>query len=80
MIDEIFLDADVPGEHVRDEAIGEGAFRAQQADHRSLLDDEDVAWRDRRGGRHPQRLSGQVSLAEEVSRADDGENSLFAGW
>jgi hypothetical protein len=51
----------------------------QQLRHVSLVDAQDRARRDRRGASHPTLLTGQASLAEEVTWAKHGDHGLFSG-
>ena len=45
---------------------------------RMLLDPDDVAFRHRARGGDVHRLAGQASLTKEISRAQDGDDSLLA--
>jgi hypothetical protein len=78
MVDKIFLDADVPREHVRNEAIGEGVLRVQELDHRALLNQQDLARRHGRRGRDAQRLTGQAAFAEKIARAEHRDDGLLS--
>ena len=79
LIDQILLDADVPRQHVREEAIRERGPGVELTDHVGLLDADDRGARHRRRGRHPPRLARQAALAEKVTRLEDGDDGLFAG-
>ena len=42
LIDQVLLHSDVPGKHVRDETVGKGVFRVEDANHLVLINDENV--------------------------------------
>ena len=80
MIDEVFLDSDVSRQHEGDEAVGEFVFGVEDANHLGFFDHERGSWRN--GGRRtdPNRLTGEASFANEIPRAQDGHDRLFAGF
>jgi len=80
LVDEIFLDANVAREHVGDEAIGEGMLGVKDANHFLLFDDEDGGGSDGGGGGDAVGLSGEAAFAEEVARAENGDDGFFAGF
>jgi hypothetical protein len=63
LINEILFNSDVPGQHVRDEAVRERMLGAEHA----------------RGGRpHADRLARQTSLAKKIARTQNRHDRLFA--
>jgi len=78
MIDEVFLNPDVPRQHVREEPIGKRRLRVQHLEHLGLLDDEHHARAQRQGGRHAPRLPREAPLAKEVTRPQDRHDRFFA--
>ena len=79
LVDEIFLDPDVAGEHVRDEAIGKLRVVVQQADHLALGNAQRPGGVHGRGRAHAQRLAGEAPFAEEVALAEHRDHGLLAG-
>ena len=54
LIDEVCLNADVPGQHIRDKAVGEFVFGVQNANHLVLLDNQHARRHNR--GRRAMRM------------------------
>ena len=69
LVDEVFLDADVPRQHVSDEPIGQGVLLVQQVHHLILVHLEDGAARDRGRAPHPDGLTRQASFSKEIAGA-----------
>jgi hypothetical protein len=78
LIDQVLFHPAVAREQVKHEPFGEPGLLLQDADHGRFLDPHDRAVCDRNGGCQSQRLPDQASLAEEVARSEDGDDSLFA--
>ena len=68
LVDQIFFDADVPRQHVRQETIRERGLGVELPHHFLLLDGQDRARGHRRRGGHPLRLAREAALAEEMAR------------
>ena len=79
LVDEVFLHADVPRQHVREEAFGQRRFRVQHFEHLRLFDHQDLARAHRRGRRDAPRLTRQTALSEKVPLTEDGDDGLFSG-
>ena len=76
----ILLDADVPGQYVGDEPVGHRMLLVQQPHHVSLSDEKDRAPCSRRCAPHPDRLTRQTALAEELAWAEHRDHRLPAGF
>ncbi len=76
--DEVLFQPKVPGEHVRDEPVRQGALLAQEPDHLSLRHDADSTGHQRRGGREAKRLTGQRTFAEELADVEHSHNGFLA--
>jgi len=78
LIDEVFLEPCVPGEHMRDEPVRERVLLMEQADHLPLGNHADPA-RDHRGRRREaKRLTGQRAFAKEIALAQHSDDRFFA--
>src|SRR6266436_748370 len=78
LIDQIFLDSDVPGKNVRHEAVGEHMFSVKHAHHLPFFDDQDGRVCNRGGGPHPHTLTCQAPLTKEVAGPQYPDDCLFA--
>jgi hypothetical protein len=78
LVEQIFFDADVPRQHVRQETFREGWVGMKLAHHLSLLNSENGARRHRRRRRHPPRLARKAALAEEMAGLEKGNHSLLS--
>ena len=78
LVDEIFFDANVAGQQMRDKERGKDRLVAQHRDHRRFFDANDRAFGD--GGRrsHAQWLTGEASLAKEIADTQNGEDRFLA--
>jgi hypothetical protein len=79
LIDQIFFDPDVPGQHVRQEPIRKSRPGVKLPHHFLSVDDDDGARGHGGRGRHPLGLPGKAALAEEVCRFQHGDHRLFSG-
>jgi hypothetical protein len=77
LIDEILLDTDVPGEHVRQKAAGEPRIVVKPRCHLLPLDDEERGGRQRGRGRHAPPLARKAALAEKVAFLKQPNDGLF---
>jgi hypothetical protein len=80
LIDEVFLDSDVPRQHERDETIGKLMFGVKDPNHLGFFDDQCGGWCDGGGRSDPNRLTGEASLAKEIPGSQDGHDRFFAGF
>jgi len=71
LIDEVSLDATVTGQKMRRESIRERRLFVQHPQHLRFIDPIERALLQHSGGREPDRLRDQASLAEEVAVAKD---------
>src|SRR6266851_3107353 len=78
LIDQIFLDPDVPRKNVRHEAVGERMLRAENAHHLVFFDDQYSRGRNRGGRPHANTLTSQASLTKEVGGPQYPHDCLFA--
>ena len=78
LIYQVLLNSDVPREHESDEAVGKLMFGMEDANHLGFFDHERGGWRD--GGRRTDsnRLTGEASFANEITRPQDGDDRLLA--
>ena len=78
LVDQILFDADVSGEHVSDEAVGEFVLGVEDADHLVLIDHKDCRKCGTGGGAHSNGLTCDATFAKKVSGAETGDDSFFA--
>jgi len=78
LIDQVLLNSDVPSQHEGDEAIGELMFGVEDANHLGFFDHERGGRRNSGRRTNPNRLTGEASFANEIPRAQDGHDRLFA--
>jgi hypothetical protein len=77
VVDQIFFDADVPRQHVRQEPIRERWLGVELPHHFGLVDGQDHGRIHGRRRCHPLQLTGQAALAEEMIRLEHGHHGLF---
>src|SRR5580700_8599651 len=79
LIDQVRLNADVPGQHISDEAVGKLMFGMEDANHLVFFNDE-YSRRCNRGGRpDSQGLPCETPFSKKVARAQDCHHRFFAG-
>ena len=78
LIDEVFFDADVAHEHMREESIGEVLLLVQCLLHFALLNAHHGRRHNRCRCPHAQRLPRKASFAKEVARSQHADHGLFA--
>ncbi|MGD0957993.1 MAG: hypothetical protein ABR953_14365 [Candidatus Acidiferrales bacterium] len=69
MIDQVLLDPNVPRNHLRDKAVGEGVFGVKNPNHLALFNYEHHSWCNRGRGSDPKRLAGEASLTKQIARS-----------
>ena len=79
LVDEIFLEADVSGQHVCDEAIRQRMLLVQQTNHLPFGNHANPARRHRRRGRQTKRLGRQRPFAAELARSQHRDHRFLAG-
>lgn len=67
LIDEVFFDTNVPGEHVREKALGKGRLTMQGLGHGPLADSHRNGLFHRGGCAHSPWLTGERALTEEIA-------------
>lgn len=77
LIDQVFFDADVPRQHVRNERICKHSPVVQQPRDLRLLERDDGAVGHCRSGCHSLRLTRQTTFTEEMACIDQGDHGLF---
>src|SRR6202161_3337574 len=77
MIHEVRFDANVPGEHVGDEAIGEFVFGVENANHLLLVDDENSGRHGGGSSTNANRLGGKTTFTEKIARSKNRDNGFF---
>jgi hypothetical protein len=79
LVDEVFFDADVAGEHVGDENIGERVLGAKNGHHFLFFDEENGSGEDGRGGTDAKRVASEAAFPKKIAGAENGDDSFFAG-
>ena len=79
LVDQVFFNPDVRGEHVRDESVRQAVFRVERPDHLVLVDGEC-----RRGGQHSRGPPADQAacpgpFTKELPWSKDGHDGLFPG-
>src|ERR1700683_2272108 len=80
LIDQVLFNPDVARKHVSDETVGKFVLVVQDADHFLLFDDQRRGGRNRSRGPYTDRLTGQASFAEKISRSQDRYHRFLASF
>ena len=78
MVYQVLFNANVAGEHVMQELLGEARLIVQHPDHFRLLQAHRHAVGHRSGRGHARRLAGKASLADEIAPRQKRDHRLFA--
>jgi hypothetical protein len=78
LVDEVFFDADVPRQHVRQETIRERWRRVELTHHLRFFNHQNRGRGHGRCGRHPVDLSGETALAEEMAGVEHSGHGFFS--
>jgi hypothetical protein len=79
LIDQIFLDLDVPRKNVSQKALGERMLRLEHANHLVFRNDQHGGRGNRGRRRHANGLSRKAPFPKEITRSKNPYNGLFAG-
>src|SRR5579859_529188 len=79
LINEIFLDSDVPFEHVSDETVRKLAFFMNDSNHFRFFNPENGYGSEGNGGGDAKGLSSDAAFSEKIARTQDGDDRFFSG-